>query len=385
MDTPTHLGRAPSSTNAFDLRLAVVLFQLGGPDRPEAVEPFLYNLFRDPDIIDFPFARLAREPLARLVAANRAKKVTAHYGRLFEKFQGSPLNNNTRRQAEALERELRLTFGAETRVILAMRYWHPLTQDAAATLAEGRFDRIVLLPLYPQYSKTTTGSSLNEWYRHFPRHPAPAPSRRSPPPDSQAPSRRSPPPDSPAPSSLRTFDSGVVSIQEFHNYGPYIAAQVERVNEALVQFPAGEPVELVFSAHGTPAHLAESGDPYAAQVAETTRATLVQGYTHHGWTHPHRICYQSKVGPGRWLQPSLTTTLRELAAQYAKNVLVVPISFVSDHIETLEEIGHDARDLALSLGIQHFAMTEGLNDSPAFIRALAQLVHERVAMPVVPA
>jgi ferrochelatase len=371
MDTPTGLGRAPSS--AFDLRLAVVLFQLGGPDGPEAVEPFLYNLFRDPDIIDFPFARLAREPLAKLVAANRAKKVTAHYGRLFEKFQGSPLNNNTRRQADALERELRLTFGAETRVILAMRYWHPLTQDAAATVAEGRFEAVVLLPLYPQYSKTTTGSSLNEWYRHFPRHPAPAPSRRS------------PRPDSPALSSPSAFDSRVVSVQEFHNYGPYIAAQVERVNEALVQFPAGEPVELVFSAHGTPAYLAESGDPYAAQVAGTTRATLVQGHTHHGWTHPHRICYQSKVGPGRWLQPSLTTTLRELAAQHAKNVLVVPISFVSDHIETLEEIGHDARDLALSLGIQRFAMTEGLNDSPAFIRALAQLVRERVETPAVPA
>jgi ferrochelatase len=214
MDTQTHPGR-----------LAVVLFQLGGPDAPEAVEPFLYNLFRDPDIIDFPFASLAREPLARLVAANRAKKVTAHYAHLFEKFRGSPLNNNTRRQAEALERELRPTFGAETRVILAMRYWHPLTSEAAATLAEAHFDRIVLLPLYPQYSKTTTGSSLNEWYRHYRKNGMP-----------------------------------VVSIQEFHNYGPYITAQVERVNEALAHFPAGEPVELVFSAHGTPAHLAESRD-----------------------------------------------------------------------------------------------------------------------------
>jgi ferrochelatase len=337
MDTPTHPER-----------LAVVLFQLGGPDAPEAVEPFLYNLFRDPDIIDFPFARLAREPLARLVAANRAKKVTAHYGHLFEKFHGSPLNNNTRRQAEALERELRPVFGAETRVILAMRYWHPLTSEAAATVAEGRFDCIVLLPLYPQYSKTTTGSSLNEWYRHFRQDGVP-----------------------------------MVTVEEFHDYGPYITAQVERVNEALAQFPAGEPVELVFSAHGTPAHLAESGDPYATQVAETTRLTLVHGFMHHGWTHPHRICYQSKVGPGRWLQPSLTTTLRNLAAQHAKNVLVVPIAFVSDHIETLEEISHDARDLALSLGIQRFAMTEGLNDSPLFIHALAQLVREHVDLSAV--
>jgi ferrochelatase len=337
MDTSTHPER-----------LAVVLFQLGGPDAPEAVEPFLYNLFRDPDIIDFPFARLAREPLARLVAANRAKKVTAHYAHLFEKFHGSPLNNNTRQQAEALERELRPVFGEETRVIVAMRYWHPLTSEAAVTVAAGHFDCIVLLPLYPQYSKTTTGSSLNEWYRQFRQDGVP-----------------------------------MVTVEEFHDYGPYIAAQVERVNEALAQFPAGEPVELVFSAHGTPAHLAESGDPYAAQVAETTRLTLVDGYKHHGWTHPHRICYQSKVGPGRWLQPSLTTTLRDLAAQHAKNVLVIPIAFVSDHIETLEEIGHDARDLALSLGIQRFAMTEGLNDSPLFIRALAQLVRDHVDLSAV--
>jgi len=324
------------------VRLAVVLFQLGGPDAPEAVEPFLYNLFRDPDIIDFPLARLAREPLARLVAANRAKKVTAHYAHLFEKFHGSPLNNNTRRQAEALERELRQTCdtSVDARVIVAMRYWRPLTDEAAALVKSQHFDRIVLLPLYPQYSKTTTGSSLNEWNRHFHQNGVP-----------------------------------VDAIQDFHDYPPYIAAQVERVNEALAQFPAGEPVELVFSAHGTPANLVEKGDPYSPQVAVSTRLVMEQG----GWRHPHRICYQSKVGPGRWLQPSLHTTIRELAAQKIKNMLVVPISFVSDHIETLEEIAHEARDEALGLGIQRFAMTDGLNDSPAFIRAMAQLVRERVA------
>ncbi len=329
-------------------RLAVVLLQLGGPDTPEAIEPFLYNLFRDPDIIDFPFARLAREPLARLVAANRAKKVADHYGQLFRKFQGSPLNNNTRRQAEALERELRATLNDQARVFVAMRYWHPLTEDVVAAVGAQHFDRILLLPLYPQYSKTTTGSSLNEWRRHFRQNGVP----------------------------LQT-------ISEFHNYAPYIQAQVERIAEALTQFPAGETsgetVELIFSAHGTPANLSEKGDPYPAQVAETTRLTLERGRELHGWPHPHRICYQSKVGPGRWLQPSLTTTIRERAAAGAKNLLVVPIAFVSDHIETLEEIAHDARDLALSLGIKRFAMAEGLNDSPAFIRAMAQLVQEKIS------
>ena len=321
--------------------ITVILFQLGGPDSQQAIEPFLYNLFRDPDIIDFPFARIAREPLARLVSANRAKKVAGHYGHLFEKFGGSPLNNNTQRQAQALERELRRTCDAKVgvKVIVAMRYWHPLTEEAVAELAREHASQIVLLPLYPQYSKTTTGSALNEWNRHFKRNGVP-----------------------------------VHSIDDFHDYPPYIAAQVERINEALPQFPAGEPVELVFSAHGTPANLVEKGDPYSPQVKVSTRLVMEMG----GWKHPHRVCYQSKVGPGRWLQPSLHTAIRELAAQKARNVLVVPVAFVSDHIETLEEIGHDAREEALSQGIERFAMTEGLNDSPAFIHALAQLVRERV-------
>ncbi len=316
--------------------LTVVLFQLGGPDSQAAIEPFLYNLFRDPDIIDFPGARFAREPLARLVSANRAKKVAGHYGHLFEKFGGSPLNNNTRRQATALEQELRKT--CDARVIVAMRYWNPLTEQAVAELNRVHASKIVLLPLYPQYSKTTTGSSLNEWNRHFQRNGVP-----------------------------------VHCIDDFHDYRPYIAAQVERIQEALAQFPAGEPVELVFSAHGTPAKLSEQGDPYPAQVAVSTRLCMEMG----GWPYPHRICYQSKVGPGRWLQPSLHTTIKELGAAHARNVLVVPIAFVSDHIETLEEIAHEGHEEAMAAGISRFAMTEGLNDSPAFIRALAQLVLER--------
>src|SRR5260370_27936523 len=143
-------------------KIGVVLFQLGGPDWLDGIEPFLYNLFCDPDIIDFPFARIARQPLAKLISSTRARHVAHHYAEIGGK---SPILEFTRRQAEALEYELRREFDA--RVVMAMRYWRPFTQEAIATLAEHAPGEVVLLPLYPQYSKTTTGSSLNEWKRRF--------------------------------------------------------------------------------------------------------------------------------------------------------------------------------------------------------------------------
>lgn len=316
-------------------KTGVVLFQLGGPDSPEAVEPFLYNLFRDPDIIDFPFARIAREPLARLVARWRAKKVAAHYAQMGGK---SPLHEFTRRQAAALETELSKTMPA--RVVVAMRYWHPFTEEAIAELAAEACEELVLLPLYPQFSKTTTGSSLNEWNRKYAGNHIP-----------------------------------VKTIQEYHDYPPYIDALVERVNQKLEKF-TGQ-VHMLFSAHGIPASAVEAGDPYSRQVEGTTRLVMERG----GWRHPHCVCYQSKVGPGRWLQPSLHQVIHDLGAAGVENVLVIPVSFVSDHIETLHEIGVEAREEARQLGIRNFEMTEGLNDSPSFIRALAELVHQAVSAP----
>src|SRR5689334_3677045 len=145
-------------------KIGVVLFQLGGPDSIEAIEPFLYNLFCDPDIIDFPFARIARQPLARLIASRRARHVAHHYAEIGGR---SPILEYTTRQADALERVLRRD--GEARVTIAMRYWHPLTEAAVREMERHAPSDLVLLPLYPQYSKTTTGSSLNEWTRRF--HP----------------------------------------------------------------------------------------------------------------------------------------------------------------------------------------------------------------------
>ena len=311
-------------------RVGVVLFQLGGPDSPAAVEPFLFNLFCDPDIIDFPFSRLGRRPLARLIASTRAKKVADHY-RVLGGF--SPIRQLTERQAAALEARL-IRDGIDARCVVAMRYWHPFTAEAIAQLENAQVDQVVLLPLYPQYSSTTTGSSLNEWRRRW---------------------------NDTVPTS---------SVTTFYRHPLYIAAVVDRIHEALAGFPDPAAVRLVFSAHGVPTSVVEKGDPYQRQIEETVALVMEEG----AWSNPHCLCYQSKVGASRWLRPSLHETLRKIAAEKVREVCVVPISFVSDHVETLGEIDHCARAEARQLGIERFAMTKGLNDSPKFIETLAALV-----------
>jgi ferrochelatase len=330
-----------------DTRVGVVLFQLGGPDSLDAIEPFLYNLFCDPDIIDFPFARLAREPLARLISSRRAGKVRKHYAEIGGK---SPIGDVTARQARALEAELTKSFTA--RVVVAMRYWHPLTDAAIRELSAFGPDEIVLLPLYPQYSSTTTGSSLNEWERQFPRQ--------------------------------KSVTLHVV--REFHEHPLYLDALVERIEQGLGQFRRSNghaarvpsDVHLLFSAHSIPVSVIHRGDPYQTHVEATARGVMERGR----WANPHSLCYQSRSGPGRWLQPFIHETLQEIAARGAERVLVVPIAFVSDHVETLHEINIEARAMAETLGIQQFETMEGLNDSPAFITALAALVLRKVSVRV---
>lgn len=313
--------------------VAVVLFQLGGPDSLEAIEPFLLNLFRDPDIIDFPFSKLAREPLARLISATRARKVRDHYAEIGGK---SPLLEFTQRQARALEAELQRSCNA--RVFVAMRYWHPLTREAIDAVESFCPDELVLLPLYPQYSRTTTGSSLNEWDRQIQLSP------------------------------LRNLP--VTVIREFYSDTGYLDALAEHINASLGHFPADEEVHLLFSAHSVPVSIIERGDPYQEQIEKTVKLVLQRGR----WSFPHTLCYQSKVGASKWLQPSLHQVIHELGTRRTRNVLVVPVAFVSDHVETLSEINIEARQEAAAHGIQHFAMMPGLNDSPAFIRSLAGLV-----------
>ncbi len=325
--------------------VAVVLFQLGGPDSLAAVEPFLVNLFSDPDIIDFPFARLARPTLARLVARNRAGKVRHHYEEI---GCGSPIRKLTERQARALEQQLQPS--VNSRVWVAMRYWHPLTEEVAREVAAARPDELVLLPLYPQYSRVTTGSSLNEWNRRATR--------------------------------LAEIPTHVV--REFYQHPLYLDALVENITEALARFPTGDSVAIVFSAHGVPMSVIEAGDPYCRQTEETVELVMQRLPAQAGgrWPHPHVLCYQSRVGPGRWTEPTLHATLKSLRIGGATRVLVVPISFVTEHIETLHEIDIEARQQAAQLGFRQFEMMPALNDSPRFIHCLADLVLKEVGVGV---
>src|SRR5271168_4943645 len=311
-------------------RVGVILFQLGGPDTLEAIEPFLFNLFCDPAIIDFPFARLGRKPLAKLISSTRARKVQHHYSAI---GGGSPIRRFTEQQALALQRELR-TSGLDARCFVAMRYWHPFTAEAIAHLQAAVCDEVVLLPLYPQYSATTTGSSLNEWRRLF-----------------------------------RT-DVTVHNVGHFYQHPVYLDAVVEKIEEALERFPTPERAQIVFSAHSVPLSVIAKGDPYQRHIEETVQLLMKRG----GWANRHRLCYQSKVGASKWLQPSLHRTLHDLAAEKVREVCIVPVAFVSDHVETLGEIDHEARAEARRLGITQFEMSAGLNDSPKFIAALGQLV-----------
>ena len=310
-------------------RIAIILFQLGGPDSQAAVEPFLYRLFCDPDIINFPGAFLARKPLAKLISTTRSKIVRQHYAEI---GGGSPIRRLTEQQAQALQAELRPYISGRT--IVAMRYWHPDTQEAIATLESTPFDELVLLPLYPHYSFATTGSSLKEWNRLYkPQVP-------------------------------------VHVVDHFYDHPDYIAAIVDRVNSVLHELPNPDEVHLLFSAHGLPMALVEKGDPYPKQIQETVQLVRELG----AWPNPHALCFQSRVGPQKWLQPSLPDTIEKLARSGIKRVLVIPVSFLTEHIETLHEINIEAREQAESLGISQFLMMPALNDSPLLIRALADLV-----------
>jgi protoporphyrin/coproporphyrin ferrochelatase len=311
-------------------RVGVVLFQLGGPDTLEAIEPFLFNLFCDPDIIDFPFAHIGRKPLAKLISSTRARKVQHHYAVI---GGGSPIRHFTEQQARALEFRLRES-GLDAHCFVAMRYWHPFTAEAIEQLRASQCHEIVLLPMYPQYSSTTTGSSLNEWRHRFQDH------------------------------------IPVHCVGAFYYHELYLQALVEKIDETLCRFSNPERAELVFSAHSVPVSVILKGDPYQCQIEETVKLVMQRG----GWSNQHRLCYQSKVGASKWLQPSLHRTLRDLAAERIREVCVIPISFVSDHVETLGEIDHEARKEACALGIERFEMMSGLNDSPTFIAALSELV-----------
>jgi ferrochelatase len=324
-------------------RVAIVMFQLGGPDSQAAVEPFLYNLFCDPDIINFPGAFLARKALAKLISTTRSKVVGQHYAEI---GGGSPIRRLTEQQARALQETLRPHLNART--IVAMRYWHPDTAEAVSALESEPYDELVLLPLYPHYSFATTRSSLREWDRQY---------------GSKLKNKPGPKPP-------------VKLIDHFYDHPDYVAGIVERINSVLQEVPDPENVQLVFSAHGLPMTLVEKGDPYPQHIEQTVQLVRQLG----AWRNPYVLCYQSKVGPQKWLQPLLTGTIESLAKSGVKRMLVIPIAFLTEHIETLHEINIEAREQAEHLGVKDFYLMPALNDSPLLIRALADLVLRAVGV-----
>lgn len=300
------------------------------------VQPFLESMFLDPDLIRMPGPPRVRRWLAGRLAAWRAKSSGPLYAAIGGK---SPIIETTQRQAELLERALRPSLPC--RVFVAMRYGSPSTATAVARVLESGCSRVLLLPLYPQFSTATTGSSTREWESKSRKKGLALPTDR---------------------------------IDSYFADPGYVRAVAERIRKALTQFQGREPPHLVFSAHGLPEKYIRNGDPYQEQIEESVR--LVRGQCGRGLDHT--LCYQSRLGPQRWLGPSLTSTLKRLGREGVQSVLVVPISFVSDHLETLSEIGIEGRGLALACGIRNFATIPGLNDSPEFIAALARLVLGRI-------
>lgn len=316
---------------------AVVLLQFGGPDSLEAVEPFLFNLFADPDIVQIPLSALFQKPLARRISHSRAKSVAEKYGEI---GGSSPINAKTREQLVALQRELDNRYGAGTLpVVVAMRYWKPFTEEIVKRLVEMKVKNVILLPLYAQYSKVNAGSSYNEWERVTKKLGAQFNERR---------------------------------IISYHLHPLYIEAMRERLDAALAKFTGKKPYVL-FSAHGIPIDLVFDGDIYPVHINETMEAMMTG---HDGLEYG--LSYQSKIGPKQWLEPSTDEKVEELAHHGVKDLLVVPIAFTSDHIETLHELDIELREEAEHEGIENFVVAEALNDSPKFIATLAELVGEEV-------
>jgi len=314
-------------------RIAVVLFNLGGPDDQASVKPFLFNLFNDPAIIGLP--GLFRTPLARLISSRRETTAQANYALM---GGGSPLLPETRKQAAALETALSARLPAEeVRTFIAMRYWSPLTEETAVDVAAYGPDEIVLLPLYPQFSTTTTESSLRRWAEVY-------------------------------------AGSGASRTVCCYPQGEgWIAAQAEAVRTTLAD-AAGRPVRVLFSAHGIPESLiSKKGDPYQEQV-ETTCAALAERAGLTDWS----ICYQSRVGPMKWLGPSTPESIQQ-AASDGVGVVVVPVAFVSEHVETLVELDIEYRELAEELGVAPYLRAPAVGVAPAFIAGLADATLEALA------
>jgi ferrochelatase len=320
-------------------RIAVVLFNLGGPDSAAAVEPFLRNLFGDPAIIGLPGP--LRWLVARLLARRRAVTARDIYAKIGNR---SPILPNTEAQVAALAAQLRDL--GEVRVYCAMRYWHPMSEAAATAVKSFAADEIVLLPLYPQFSSTTTASSYRAWLAAAAAIGLAAPTKL---------------------------------VCCYPTEAGFVAAAAESIRLGLAESAAktGRPPRLLFSAHGLPKKIVKRGDPYPSQVMQSARAIAAAlGLSDSEWT----VCFQSRVGPLEWIGPYADDEIRR-AGREGVAVVLFPIAFVSEHSETLVELDMDYRHLAEQSGVPHYVRVPTVGIAPAFIAGLAGLVRQAVAAP----
>ena len=295
----------------------------------ESVEPFLYKLFSDRDIFKLPFGQ---KIFAKILSASRVKKVRERYRQIGGK---SPIHDWTELQRSMLQKELN-SYIEGFDVYTAMRYCKPMIRDVAQEIIKHDYEKVVLLPLYPHYSVTTTGSSFNEWKRTY-----------------------------------KSDDSKVIYVADYFDHPKYIEAINYRIDSAISHFPEGirSNIQMLFSAHGTPESLLKKGDPYSGQIMKTVGAVMKA----RNFSHEYHICFQSKVGPMKWLKPSTDEMIRKLAERKKDQLLIIPISFVSDQLETLFELDIEYRALAERSGINNYAVMQGLNDSDIFISALRDI------------
>ena len=314
-------------------RIAIVLFNLGGPDNQAAVQPFLFNLFNDPSIIGLP--NPFRFLLAKLISSRRAP-VARH---VYEQMGGgSPILPNTEAQARALEAAL--GDHGTVKCFIAMRYWHPFTEDTAQAVKDWGADEIVLLPLYPQFSTTTTASSLRVWNATARKIGLTTPTRE---------------------------------IRAYPTEPGFIAALAELTERAMAEASASAPGKEmleIFSAHGLPQKIVDKGDPYVAEVEASVAAVVAaMNLARNDWV----LAYQSRVGPLKWVRPATDTTIEE-AAKAGKAIVVVPVAFVSEHSETLVELDLEYGKLARDNGAAAYVRAPTVSVHPAFIGGLAELV-----------
>ena len=323
-------------------RIGVLLLNLGGPDKLEDVGPFLYNLFSDPEIIRLPVPWL-QKPLAWFISSRRTQTSQENYKQI---GGGSPLKKITEAQAEALQAKLH-DEGQDVSVYIGMRYWYPFTEEAVAKIKRDGIDKLVILPLYPQFSISTSGSSfrlLEQLWRED--------------------------------TDLQRLDYTV--IPSWFNHPDYLKSMADLIEQELQRFPEPDKAHIFFSAHGVPlSYVEEAGDPYQKEIEQCTKLIMRTLNKPNQYT----LAYQSRVGPVEWLRPYTEDALEELGEKGVKDLLVVPISFVSEHIETLQEIDIEYREVAEDAGITNFQRVPALNTHPMFVDALADLVTKSLDTP----